>query len=91
MSKIDLGVALVTGASSGIGQATAQALERAGCRVFGTSRRAVRETSDSITMLICDVTNDASDIQWLRPVSLRQVHQKTTKPLHDTNGTQREQ
>jgi len=54
MSKIDLGVALVTGASSGIGQATAQALQRAGYRVFGTSRRAVRETSDSITMLICD-------------------------------------
>ena len=60
MSKIDLGVALVTGASGGIGQATAQALKRAGYRVFGTSRRAVRETSDSITMLICDVTNDAS-------------------------------
>ena len=60
MSKIDLGVALVTGASSGIGQATAQALKHAGYRVFGTSRRTVRETSDSITMLICDVTNDAS-------------------------------
>ena len=60
MSKIDLGVALVTGASGGIGQATAQALKRAAYRVFGTSRGAVRETSDSITMLICDVTNDAS-------------------------------
>ena len=38
MSKIDLGVALVTGASGGIGQATAQALKRAAYRVFGTSR-----------------------------------------------------
>jgi NAD(P)-dependent dehydrogenase (short-subunit alcohol dehydrogenase family) len=60
MSKIDLGVALVTGASSGIGQATAQALKRAGYRVFGTSRRAVPETSDGVTMLSCDVTDDAS-------------------------------
>lgn len=60
MNKTDLGVALVTGASSGIGRATAQALKRAGYRVFGTSRRAVPETSDGITMLICDVTDDAS-------------------------------
>ena len=60
MSKIDLGVALVTGASSGIGQATAQALKRAGYRVFGTSRRVVPETSDGVTMLSCDVTDDAS-------------------------------
>jgi short-subunit dehydrogenase len=60
VSKIDLGVALVTGASSGIGRATAQALKRAGYRVFGTSRKAVAETFDGITMLICDVTNDTS-------------------------------
>jgi NAD(P)-dependent dehydrogenase (short-subunit alcohol dehydrogenase family) len=37
-----------------------QRLKRAGYRVFGTSRRVVPETSDSITMLICDVTDDAS-------------------------------
>jgi NAD(P)-dependent dehydrogenase (short-subunit alcohol dehydrogenase family) len=60
MNKTDFGVALVTGASGGIGRATAQALKRAGYRVFGTSRRAVPETSDGITMLICDVTDDAS-------------------------------
>jgi len=60
MSKTDLGVALVTGASSGIGRATAEALKRAGYRVFGTSRRAVPATLDDITMLICDVTDDAS-------------------------------
>jgi NAD(P)-dependent dehydrogenase (short-subunit alcohol dehydrogenase family) len=60
MSKTDLGVALVTRASSGIGRATAQSLKRAGYRVFGTSRRAAPETSDGITMLTCDVTDDAS-------------------------------
>jgi short-subunit dehydrogenase len=60
MSKNDIGVALVTGASSGIGQATAMALEQAGYSVFGTSRKAVAESSDGIKMLICDVTDDAS-------------------------------
>jgi short-subunit dehydrogenase len=59
MSKNN-GVALVTGASSGIGQATAKALARAGYSVFGTSRKAVAEGSDGIKMLICDVTDDAS-------------------------------
>ena len=58
--KADLGVALVTGASTGIGRATAKALKDAGFRVFGTSRRAVSENPDGITMLIGDVTDDAS-------------------------------
>ena len=60
MSKTDLGVALVTGASTGIGRATAKALQEAGFRVFGTSRRAVAERSGDVTMLTCDVTDDAS-------------------------------
>jgi NAD(P)-dependent dehydrogenase (short-subunit alcohol dehydrogenase family) len=60
MSKPDLGVALVTGASTGIGRATAKALQNAGFRVFGTSRRAVSEKPDGVTMLTCDVTDDAS-------------------------------
>jgi len=60
MNKANLGVALVTGASTGIGQATAKALQKAGFRVFGTSRRAIPERSDGITLLTCDVTDDAS-------------------------------
>lgn len=56
----EMPVALVTGASSGIGLATAQALRGAGYRVFGTSRRANGSVSDGITMLTCDVTDDAS-------------------------------
>ena len=53
-------VAIVTGASSGIGQASAKALRQAGFRVFGTSRRAVASTLDGITMVTCDVTDDVS-------------------------------
>lgn len=60
MKTTNLGVALVTGASSGIGLATAKALRDAGFRVFGTSRRATAEKSDGITMLVCDVTDDES-------------------------------
>jgi NAD(P)-dependent dehydrogenase (short-subunit alcohol dehydrogenase family) len=60
MSNTDLGVAVVTGASTGIGRATAKTLHRAGFRVFGTSRRAVADSPDGVTMLTCDVTDDAS-------------------------------
>jgi len=60
MTKTSPRVALVTGASTGIGHATAKALQDAGFHVFGTSRRPVTERSDGVTMLTCDVTNDAS-------------------------------
>jgi NAD(P)-dependent dehydrogenase (short-subunit alcohol dehydrogenase family) len=60
MNEPNLGVALVTGAYSGIGHATAKALRNAGFRVFGTSRRAAAERSDGAIMLSCDVTDDAS-------------------------------
>jgi NAD(P)-dependent dehydrogenase (short-subunit alcohol dehydrogenase family) len=53
-------VAIVTGASTGIGQASAKALHQAGFRVFGTSRRAVASVSEGITMISCDVTHDDS-------------------------------
>src|ERR1700737_1458081 len=60
MSKTERGVALVTGASSGIGLATARALLRNGYLVFGTSRKPMADTSDGVTMLVCDVTDDRS-------------------------------
>ena len=60
MSKQNSQVALVTGASSGIGYATAKALQSAGYRVFGTSRRAAAQRSDGVTMMTCDVTDDTS-------------------------------
>src|SRR6185437_11433736 len=60
MNKTDLRVALVTGSSSGIGRATAKALQNAGFRVFGTSRRPAAKSSDGATMLACDVTDERS-------------------------------
>ena len=60
MNKNNPDVALVTGASSGIGRATAKALLGVGYRVFGTSRRAAAESVDGVTMLACDVTDDES-------------------------------
>lgn len=60
MNKANPGIALVTGASSGIGNAAAKALSKAGFRVFGTSRHGGAKGADGITMLTCDVTSDAS-------------------------------
>src|SRR5438094_1346553 len=56
MSKI----ALVTGASSGIGQATAELLAKAGYKVYGTSRRGGEASGRSFEMLPLDVTSDES-------------------------------
>ena len=52
--------AIVTGASSGIGRAIAEALAKAGFTVFGTSRKATNEGPKGVRMLVCDVTNDES-------------------------------
>ncbi|HEX7929605.1 MAG TPA: oxidoreductase [Sphingomicrobium sp.] len=52
--------AIVTGASMGIGRATAEALARAGYTVFGTSRRSTNDGPNQVSMLTCDVTDDES-------------------------------
>jgi NAD(P)-dependent dehydrogenase (short-subunit alcohol dehydrogenase family) len=51
MKKQSGKITIVTGASSGIGKATAAALARAGFTVFGTSRRAVENGPKQVTML----------------------------------------
>jgi NAD(P)-dependent dehydrogenase (short-subunit alcohol dehydrogenase family) len=53
-------IALVTGASSGIGKATAERLSAAGYTVYGTSRRATRADQQPFAMLSLDVTQDES-------------------------------
>ena len=51
-------VALVTGASSGIGEATARGLVGAGFTVYGTSRTATAgEERDGVTFVPLDVTD----------------------------------
>ena len=53
-------VALVTGASSGIGKATAERLAQAGYTVYGTSRRGGQPDQHPFEMLALDVTRDDS-------------------------------
>jgi len=58
--KIKDSIALVTGASSGIGQASAERLAKAGYKVYGTSRRGAQAGQRSFAMLPLDVTTDES-------------------------------
>src|SRR2546430_7997941 len=60
--------ALVTGGSSGIGEATAERLAMAGYKVYGTSRRAAKASERSFELLPLDVTSDESVEATIREV-----------------------
>jgi len=60
VTKLNGKIALVTGASSGIGEATAERLATAGYKVYGTSRRGPRAGQRSFEMLPLDVTSEES-------------------------------
>src|SRR3954454_14924393 len=65
-------VALVTGASAGIGEAAARALAGAGFIVYGTSRKAsAGEMRDGVVLLPLDVTDDESVAAAVREVLAR--------------------
>jgi 3-hydroxy acid dehydrogenase/malonic semialdehyde reductase len=63
MGLLDGKTAIVTGASSGIGAATARALQREGARVVGGARRVERIETD--VALALDVTDPASCEQFV--------------------------
>jgi NAD(P)-dependent dehydrogenase (short-subunit alcohol dehydrogenase family) len=60
MAKSNGKIALVTVASSGIREATAERLAKAGYKVYGTSRRGAQAGERPFEILPLDVTNDES-------------------------------
>ena len=53
-------IAIVTGASSGIGEATAELLANSGYKVYGTSRKEAQATQRSYKMIALDVNSEES-------------------------------
>ena len=71
---IEGSIALVLGASSGPGEATAQRLATAGYKVYGTSRRGVQAGRPSFQMLPLHVTSDESVEEAVKPVVRQHGH-----------------
>jgi NAD(P)-dependent dehydrogenase (short-subunit alcohol dehydrogenase family) len=69
--ETDKRIAVVTGASSGFGKATASLLASGGFRVFGTSRTPRANRDDGFEMLELDVGSDASVDRCLKAVRER--------------------
>ena len=65
-------IALVTGASSGIGESIAKQLSDAGYRVYGTSRRGGQSGQRAYEMIALDVTSDASVRQAVATIVQRE-------------------
>jgi short-subunit dehydrogenase len=53
-------IAIVTGASSGIGEAAAELLAKSGYKVYGTSRKGAQGAQRSYQMIALDVNSEAS-------------------------------
>jgi NAD(P)-dependent dehydrogenase (short-subunit alcohol dehydrogenase family) len=60
MAKSKGKITLVAGASSGIGEATAERLAKAGYKVYGISRRGAQTGERPFEILPLDVTSDES-------------------------------
>jgi short-subunit dehydrogenase len=61
-------IAIVTGASSGIGEATAELLANSGYKVYGTSRKGAQVAQRSYKMIALDVNSEASIEAALREI-----------------------
>lgn len=71
--KTNRGNVLITGATSGIGRATAELLAQSGFRVFGTGRHPENQDLDGVTFLPLEITLDQS-VQNCVEEALRQTN-----------------
>ena len=65
MSEKSKKIIVITGASSGIGRATARYFTEKGCKVYGLSRRTVEDSFESIS---CDVTDRSAVAAVLKSI-----------------------